>query len=78
MLLLLGLLIALSGAAEAAASSADDYTNAVHRALTLVQFAERGDVPRADYASYDVHVDFGRRISRRRAISRRLTVACAS
>jgi hypothetical protein len=32
-------------ATPAAASSADDYTNAVHRALTLVQFAERGDVP---------------------------------
>ena len=50
MLLLLGLLIALSGAAAAAASSADDYTNAVHRALTLVQFAERGDVPSVQQA----------------------------
>ena len=29
----------------AAASGADDYTNAIHRALTLVQFAERGDLP---------------------------------
>ncbi len=29
----------------ASASQADDYTNAVHRALTLVQFAERGDTP---------------------------------
>jgi hypothetical protein len=27
------------------ASQADDYTNAIHRALTLVQFAERGDTP---------------------------------
>ena len=34
-----------SGAVPATASSADDYTNAVHRGLTLVQFAERGDVP---------------------------------
>jgi hypothetical protein len=48
-LLLLGLLIALGGAA-AAASSADDYANAVHRALTLVQFAERGDVPSVQQA----------------------------
>ena len=29
----------------ASASQADDYRNAVHRALTLVQFAERGDAP---------------------------------
>ncbi len=29
----------------ASASQADDYTNAIHRALTLVQFAERGDTP---------------------------------
>jgi hypothetical protein len=29
----------------ASASSVDDYTNAVHRGLTLVQFAERGDAP---------------------------------
>ncbi len=29
----------------AAAGTADDYANAVHRALTLVQFAERGDSP---------------------------------
>src|SRR3989440_8436494 len=43
-LLLLGLMAAL-GSAPASASSADDYTNAVHRALTLVQFAERGDAP---------------------------------
>lgn len=28
-----------------AAGSADDYANAIHRALTLVQFAERGDSP---------------------------------
>jgi len=27
------------------ASQADDYANAIHRALTLVQFAERGDQP---------------------------------
>lgn len=29
----------------ASASQVDDYTNAIHRALTLVQFAERGDAP---------------------------------
>jgi len=29
----------------ASASPVDDYTNAIHRALTLVQFAERGDTP---------------------------------
>jgi hypothetical protein len=43
LLLILGLLA--MGAIPAAASPADDYTNAVHRALTLVQFAERGDEP---------------------------------
>ena len=49
MLFLLGLLTAL-GAASASASPADDYTNAVHRALTLVQFAERGDLPSVQQA----------------------------
>lgn len=39
-----------SGVAPAAASSADDYANAVHRALTLVQFAERGDEPSVQQA----------------------------
>ena len=39
-----------SGVARASASSADDYANAVHRALTLVQFAERGDVPSVQQA----------------------------
>jgi len=34
-----------SSATPASASSADDYANAVHRALTLVQFAEHGDAP---------------------------------
>ena len=29
----------------ASASQADDYATAIHRALTLVQFAERGDAP---------------------------------
>jgi hypothetical protein len=48
-LLYLGMLLA-SGVAPAAASSADDYANAVHRALTLVQFAERGDVPSVQQA----------------------------
>lgn len=39
-----------SGVTPASASSADDYTNAVHRALTLVQFAERGDTPSVQQA----------------------------
>lgn len=39
------LLALLATGLPAAASPADDYTNAVHRALTLVQFAERGDEP---------------------------------
>lgn len=34
----------------ASASQVDDYTNAIHRALTLVQFAERGDTPSAAQA----------------------------
>jgi len=42
--------MALGAAPAAAASPADDYTNAVHRALTLVQFAERGDVPSVQQA----------------------------
>src|SRR5207302_11460186 len=50
LLLLLGLFMALGAAPAAAASPADDYTNAVHRALTLVQFAERGDVPSVQQA----------------------------
>ena len=49
LLVYLGTLLA-SGVAPAAASSADDYANAVHRALTLVQFAERGDVPSVQQA----------------------------
>jgi hypothetical protein len=44
LLLYVGMLVA-TGGAPASASSADDYASAVHRALTLVQFAERGDVP---------------------------------
>src|SRR2546423_3136417 len=45
-ILLLGVLALLAAVVtSASASSADDYTNAVHRALTLVQFAERGDLP---------------------------------
>jgi hypothetical protein len=39
------LVLGLSGPAVVSASEADDYTNAIHRALALVQFAERGDVP---------------------------------
>jgi hypothetical protein len=42
--------LAANGALPAAASTADDYTNAVHRGLTLVQFAERGDVPSVQQA----------------------------
>jgi len=39
------LVLTLATAVPASASQADDYTNAIHRALTLVQFAERGDTP---------------------------------
>jgi hypothetical protein len=49
LLLLLGMLLE-SVVTPASASSADDYANAVHRALTLVQFAERGDVPSVQQA----------------------------
>jgi len=35
----------MAAVVPASASQADDYTNAIHRALTLVQFAERGDTP---------------------------------
>jgi len=35
----------MAAVTPASASPADDYTNAIHRALTLVQFAERGDTP---------------------------------
>jgi hypothetical protein len=48
LLVVLGLLAAVG--TSASASSADDYTNAVHRALTLVQFAERGDAPSVQQA----------------------------
>jgi hypothetical protein len=48
LLLYLGML--LTSVTPASASSADDYANAVHRALTLVQFAERGDVPSVQQA----------------------------
>jgi hypothetical protein len=47
-LLYLGMLVA--SVTPASASSADDYANAVHRALTLVQFAERGDAPSVQQA----------------------------
>jgi hypothetical protein len=49
LLLYLGILLG-SGLTPASASSADDYANAVHRALTLVQFAERGDAPSVQQA----------------------------
>src|SRR5256886_15918757 len=45
LLLVVAGLLAAFGGTSASASPADDYTNAVHRALTLVQFAERGHVP---------------------------------
>lgn len=35
---------------SAAASQVDDYTNAIHRALSLVQFAQNGDRPSLDQA----------------------------
>src|SRR5207244_919970 len=43
--LLAALVLTLTAVVPATASQADDYTNAIHRALTLVQFAERGDTP---------------------------------
>lgn len=43
--LLLALVSVVVVHTSAAASQADDYASAVHRALTLVQFAERGDAP---------------------------------
>src|ERR1700704_3778393 len=43
-------MLLVSGVTPASASSADDYANAVHRALTLVQFAQRGDVPSVQQA----------------------------
>jgi hypothetical protein len=49
LLLFLALLAALGGT-SASASPADDYTTAVHRGLTLVQFAERGDQPSVQQA----------------------------
>jgi hypothetical protein len=49
LLLYLAMLLA-SGLTPASASSADDYANAVHRTLTLVQFAERGDTPSVQQA----------------------------
>lgn len=39
------LFVVLAASPPALASSADDYTSAVHRALSLVQFAEGGDAP---------------------------------
>lgn len=43
-------MLVASGVPTASASPADDYANAIHRALTLVQFAERGDVPSVQQA----------------------------
>jgi hypothetical protein len=58
LLLYLGMLVA-SLVTPASASSADDYANAVHRALTLVQFAERGDVPSVQQAVDVLTTDTG-------------------
>jgi hypothetical protein len=49
LLLYIGMLFG-SRATPVSASTADDYANAVHRALTLVQFAERGDAPSVQQA----------------------------
>jgi hypothetical protein len=43
--LLLALFAVFVVPTPASASQADDYASAIHRALTLVQFAERGDTP---------------------------------
>jgi hypothetical protein len=58
LLVVVGLLAAVG--TSASASPADDYTNAVHRALTLVQFAERGDVPSVQQAIDVLTQDTGR------------------
>jgi hypothetical protein len=57
LLLYLGMLVA--SVTPASASSADDYANAVHRALTLVQFAERGDEPSVQQAIDVLATDTG-------------------
>ena len=44
------MLLLLTSAVPASASTVDDYSNTIHRALTLVQFAERGDAPSRDQA----------------------------
>jgi len=44
------LLLIVSTALPASANEVDDYTNTIHRALTLVQFAERGDAPSREQA----------------------------
>jgi hypothetical protein len=43
--LLTTLLAVVAATSPASATQTDDYTIAIHRALTLVQFAERGDLP---------------------------------
>jgi hypothetical protein len=48
--LLTTLLAVVAAISPASASQADDYTNAIHRALTLVRFAERGDAPSLEQA----------------------------
>ena len=44
------LLLIVATTLPASANEVDDYTNTIHRALTLVQFAERGDAPSRDQA----------------------------
>jgi hypothetical protein len=58
LLLYVGMLLA-SVVTPSSASSADDYANAVHRALTLVQFAERGDAPSVQQAIDVLATDTG-------------------
>jgi len=44
------LLLTVAMSLPASANEVDDYTNMIHRALTLVQFAERGDTPSREQA----------------------------
>ena len=47
---MLWLLVCLLSAVPARATTVDDYTAAIHRALTLVQFAQGGDLPSVQQA----------------------------
>jgi hypothetical protein len=48
--LVAGVVFLLSSLAASAAGPVDDYTSAIHRALSLVQFGERGDAPSVQQA----------------------------